>query len=58
MTFNAKDFLSRCSFCGRDRAEVSCLIVGPEVSICDSCTYRCVEIIENQGPVADDPPTR
>lgn len=62
MAFNASDFLSRCSFCGLDRSQVSALIVGPEVSICDTCVDQCVEIIrdqQSQGAFSiDDPPTR
>ncbi len=36
-----------CSFCGRSPAEVSNIIAGPEVYICDLCVADAVGIIKN-----------
>lgn len=35
----------KCSFCGKNRDEVSNLIVGPGVFICDECVELCHGII-------------
>ncbi|MEK6570490.1 MAG: ATP-dependent Clp protease ATP-binding subunit ClpX [Bacteroidota bacterium] len=37
----------RCSFCGRGPAEVSNIIAGPDVYICDLCVADAVGIIKN-----------
>jgi ATP-dependent Clp protease ATP-binding subunit ClpX len=37
----------RCSFCGRSPAEVSNIIAGPDVYICDVCVSDAVGIIKN-----------
>lgn len=37
----------RCSFCGRSPAEVSNIIAGPDVYICDLCVADAVGIIKN-----------
>lgn len=37
----------RCSFCGRTPEEVSSIIAGPEVYICDICVSNSVDIIKN-----------
>ncbi|HOF39717.1 MAG TPA: ATP-dependent Clp protease ATP-binding subunit ClpX [Candidatus Hydrogenedentes bacterium] len=34
-----------CSFCGKRHDEVSKLIAGPEVNICDECVQLCSEIV-------------
>lgn len=34
-----------CSFCGRPAAEVSKLIAGPGVYICDDCVAKCNQIL-------------
>ena len=36
----------RCSFCGRNDAQVSKLIAGPRVHICDTCVGTCNRILE------------
>jgi hypothetical protein len=36
----------RCSFCGKEKSEVSKLIAGPMVYICNECVELCVEIIK------------
>ncbi len=41
----------RCSFCGKDKDQVTYLIAGPAVFICGECVNVCVEII-NQARVA------
>ncbi len=38
----------RCSFCGRSEDEVSKLIAGPGVFICDECIEVCLRIIEDE----------
>lgn len=36
----------RCSFCGKDETQVSKLVAGPKVFICDSCTAKAARIIK------------
>ncbi|MBV8208458.1 MAG: ClpX C4-type zinc finger protein [Burkholderiaceae bacterium] len=36
----------RCSFCGKTDAQVSKLIAGPKVHICDVCVGICNKILE------------
>jgi len=36
-----------CSFCGRPSSEVSRMIAGPGINICDECVGLCVEIIDD-----------
>ena len=43
----------RCSFCGKDNAEVRRLIAGPNgVFICDECVARCNEILAKEETMA------
>jgi len=42
MPENPKD----CSFCGKNENDVTLLVAGPKVNICDECTELCVETIE------------
>ena len=45
-----------CSFCGKSETEVSKLVAGPRVYICDSCVTIANQIIsDSQGDV---PPVR
>ncbi len=37
----------RCSFCGRDSKEVTSLIAGPDVYICDICIGSSVDILKS-----------
>jgi hypothetical protein len=37
-----------CSFCLKSTADVSTMVAGPGVFICDSCVAVCAEIIENK----------
>jgi hypothetical protein len=39
----------RCSFCAKEEREVSKIIAGPGIYICDGCVTRCVEILEQDG---------
>ncbi len=40
----------RCSFCGKAQRQVSKLIAGPGVYICDECVVLCLTIIQEEGP--------
>jgi hypothetical protein len=44
-----KDNPLRCSFCGKAQNEVSKLIAGPSVYICNECADICIEIIANDA---------
>ncbi|OGU57328.1 MAG: ATP-dependent protease ATP-binding subunit ClpX [Ignavibacteria bacterium RBG_13_36_8] len=37
----------KCSFCGRDGNEVTSMVAGPDVYICDICIKTSVEILKN-----------
>jgi len=37
-----------CSFCGKSQHEVSCLVAGPGVYICDECVGACNEVIADK----------
>ncbi len=39
-----------CTWCGRPSDEVSKLIAGPNVYICDSCTEAAEQALETEGP--------
>jgi ATP-dependent protease Clp ATPase subunit len=43
-----------CSFCGRTAEEVSKLVAGPKVYICDRCVAEAKRIMND----SDDPTTR
>jgi len=36
----------RCSFCAKEEREVSKIIAGPGIYICDGCVARCNDILE------------
>lgn len=38
----------KCSFCDRTNNDVSVMIAGPGVCICDICVLLCVEVIFKQ----------
>jgi ATP-dependent Clp protease ATP-binding subunit ClpX len=44
----------KCSFCGRESNEVSSLIAGPDVYICDICVKASVDIIKNNMAAVSD----
>ncbi|HKC63432.1 MAG TPA: ClpX C4-type zinc finger protein [Pyrinomonadaceae bacterium] len=46
----------RCSFCGKNEAEVSKLVAGPRVYICDECVAIANRIMN--GPHDDNQPTK
>jgi ATP-dependent Clp protease ATP-binding subunit ClpX len=37
----------RCSFCGRDESEVSKLVAGPRVYICDACVAVAKRLMDD-----------
>ena len=39
----------RCSFCGKDESEVSKLVAGPRVYICDACVATAKRIMDDGG---------
>jgi ATP-dependent Clp protease ATP-binding subunit ClpX len=41
--------LLRCSFCGKDETQVSKLVAGPKVFICDGCTTAAARIIDSSS---------
>lgn len=45
----------RCSFCGKPQSQVSKLVAGPGVYICDECVQICLDIV-NEG-VQEEQPT-
>ncbi len=47
-----------CSFCGKSQKEVTKLIAGPAVYICDECIQLCSEIIEEESEQAGTQPER
>lgn len=44
----------RCSFCNKGEREVSTIIAGPRVFICDECVVLCAGIIEAQAHPHDE----
>jgi hypothetical protein len=48
--------LLRCSFCGKDETEVSKLVAGPKVFICDVCTAAAARIIDSSSNDSSLPP--
>lgn len=60
-TIDAKNQL-HCTFCGKGQTEVSTLVAGPSVYICDECIVLCGEILEeraakaSKAPRPSDPP--
>ena len=48
----------KCSFCGKDSTEVSKLVAGPRVYICDVCVAEASRIMNDAPPAAPtSPPT-
>ncbi len=39
--------LLRCSFCGKDQTQVSKLVAGPKVYICDACVATARHIMDS-----------
>lgn len=46
--------LTLCSFCGKSHKEVSKLIAGPGVYICDQCIHVCVDILEREDTLTEE----
>jgi hypothetical protein len=46
----------RCSFCHKKSAEVTKLIAGPGVHICDQCVVLCNDILEEERLAASTEP--
>lgn len=46
----------QCSFCAKPSAEVSKVIAGPGVFICDECVGLCTEILEQEKSAAATEP--
>ena len=44
-----KSKLLYCSFCGKSQDEVTKLIAGPSVFVCNECVEMCNEIIREEG---------
>jgi ATP-dependent Clp protease ATP-binding subunit ClpX len=47
MTQGGREERIQCSFCGRSPEEVTSIIAGPDVYICDVCVANSVDIIKN-----------
>jgi ClpX C4-type zinc finger len=45
-----------CSFCGKSAAEVSKLVAGPKVHICDACVAAAARIMNDAGDGPFEPP--
>lgn len=45
----------RCSFCGKDEAEVSKLVAGPRVYICDQCVAIASRIMSDSHDDSQPP---
>ncbi len=43
-----------CSFCGKRHDEVSRLIAGPKVNICDECILLCNGLLGKDEPVSGE----
>ncbi|EBV5496103.1 hypothetical protein FNI57_23820 [Salmonella enterica subsp. salamae] len=42
----------KCSFCGKTNNDVSLIIAGDGVCICDECVFICVEVIFKKSRIA------
>lgn len=47
MTEDTENKTVKCSFCGRDGTEVSSMVAGPDVYICDICIKTSIDILKN-----------
>ncbi|MBU0558247.1 MAG: ATP-dependent Clp protease ATP-binding subunit ClpX [Bacteroidetes bacterium] len=47
MSLKDKDKTVKCSFCARNGSEVSSMVAGPDVYICDICVKTSVDILKN-----------
>jgi len=46
----------RCSFCAKEELQVSKIIAGPGIYICDECVALCVGILDEDGTAEADRP--
>ncbi len=58
MSIRRSDDVIRCSFCGRTAHEVTSMIAGPDVYICDRCVKDAESIIESDLSTMTLPPRR
>ncbi len=47
----------KCSFCGKDSTQVSKLVAGPRVYICDACVAEASRIMSDAPPSHPTPPS-
>lgn len=52
---NSRDQRRTCSFCGKQQGEVTRLIAGPDVNICDECIHLCNGLLVQDPAVAAAP---
>ena len=52
------DVFARCSFCAKPNTEVTRLIAGPGVYICDECVALCDGILDEAKGAGPDPAPR
>jgi ATP-dependent Clp protease ATP-binding subunit ClpX len=45
---SSSDAILRCSFCGKEQAQIKKLIAGPGVFICDECVALCTGVVEEE----------
>ena len=53
---DSKDIGLHCSFCGKSTKEVTYLVAGPNVYICDECVQLCNDVIVDEQKRQADPP--
>jgi ATP-dependent Clp protease ATP-binding subunit ClpX len=49
---NPKEKILRCSFCGKMQDQVSRMVAGPGVCICDECIGLCQSVLTQEEPLA------
>jgi ribosomal protein L37AE/L43A len=47
----------RCSFCGKQEAQVRRILAGPGIYICNQCVYLCEEMLKEEQILNDTAPT-
>ena len=47
-----------CSFCGKNASEVSKLVAGPKVYLCDACVAAASRIMSDFDGITPDRPSR
>ena len=46
----------RCSFCGKQEAQVRRILAGPGIYICNQCVYLCEEMLKEEQIANDTSP--